>query len=132
MNHFLKTAYDAGSNQALQDFGLTKEAMPALLSRAAKGFQAGRAGGQKGFQAAGESLAQGLSPRGLGRGKSRLDPLAHGIGQAAGNLSNAQLAALAGAGAGAAGLGGYGAYKALGGGADPTWQDRLRGLVGMG
>ena len=64
MNNFYKTAYDLGAQQALQDFGITKEA-GALQALRAKAVQA--LGAAKGLPSRASEAYRGLPHLGWGR-----------------------------------------------------------------
>ena len=106
MDSFVKNAYDAGVQQALVDFGLTKEAN---IGVKALNWAKAR---PEAWQRAGEYLRMARDGS-AGPGMGRLRDLASGARQVAPELA---------VGAGGLGLAGYGAYEGL---REPTLMERL-------
>jgi hypothetical protein len=130
MNHFLKAAYDAGARQAMADMGLVKEA---FIPHALIGAGLGAAAGGEGNRLAG-GLAGGLAGTagGVVAGRGLMRATKGGRKMLQGQIPlPEELVGLAGAGYGSLGAAGLAGH--LGGRAmrdDPSWQDKLRGLVG--
>jgi len=77
MNNFYKTAYDAGTQQALQDYGITKEAGPIQALRA-KAVQA--LGAAKGLPGKARDYLQNLRPETVAVGQGLAGLTGLGVG----------------------------------------------------
>jgi len=134
MDTFVKNAYDAGVQQAMVDFGLTKEsnilkaigeAGSGLLRRGglrAQGFRTGPGGVPMGGVPNITQMPRNISPLQAAVG----NPLLRGAEWAAQNQALAGGLGLGAGALGTAGLG-YGAYEGL---RDPTMMERLEGFAG--